>query len=349
MIAAAARRRNEIQVRSSARRRPFRRAGSLFSGPAAGYQYLSKMTMITARNVSKSFKDVRAVRDVNLEFRKGQYVALLGPNGAGKTTFVEMVEGIQKPDTGEIRILGKSWGADEKHLRRIMGLALQETAYIDKLTVEETLNLFASFFGLGVGVTSRILDLVNLADKRKSYVMNLSHGMRQKLSIGIALINEPEILILDEPTTGLDPVARREIWNILIDLKSRQTSLILTTHYMEEAEFLCDHIIIMDKGTVLVEGSLEQLLAAHMRREVISFTLGERRDIDLVSRVEGALELLWEKTGERGQLFVTDIVTSLPRFLETVGRERVPLRQLECRKMNLDDLFISLTGRHLHE
>ena len=198
----------------------------------------------------------------------------------------------------------------------IMGLALQETTYIDKLTVEETLNLFASFFGLGVGVAPRILDLVNLADKRKSYVMNLSHGMRQKLSIGIALINEPEILILDEPTTGLDPVARREIWNILVDLKRRQTSLILTTHYMEEAEFLCDHIIIMDKGTVLVEGSLEQLLAAHMRREVISFALGERRDVDLVSRVEGALELVWDEAGEAGPALrerYRDVASPVPR------------------------------------
>jgi ABC-2 type transport system ATP-binding protein len=233
-------------------------------------------SMISARNISKSFKDVRAVRDVSLELRKGEYVALLGPNGAGKTTLVEMIEGIQRPDTGEIRILDKSWSTDERYLRRVMGLSLQETAYIDKLTVEETLNLFASFFGLGTDVAPRILDLVNLADKRRSYVMNLSHGMRQRLSIGIAIINEPEILILDEPTTGLDPVARREIWGILTDLKKRGTSMILTTHYMEEAEHLCDHIVIMDRGRVLVEGTLEQLLAVHMNREVITFALRER-------------------------------------------------------------------------
>jgi len=225
--------------------------------------------MISARNISKSFKDVRAVRGVSLEIPRGQYIAILGPNGAGKTTLVEMIEGIQKPDAGEIRILDKSWGADEAHLRRIMGLSLQETTYIDKLTVEETLNLFASFFGLGADVAPRILELVNLADKRKSYVMNLSHGMRQKLSIGIALINEPEILILDEPTTGLDPVARREIWDILVDLKKKETSLILTTHYMEEAEYLCDYIVIMDKGSVLVEGTLEELLAAHTDRKSV--------------------------------------------------------------------------------
>jgi ABC-2 type transport system ATP-binding protein len=305
--------------------------------------------MISARNISKSFKDVHAVRGVSLDLPRGQYVALLGPNGAGKTTLVEMIEGIQKPDTGEIRILGKTWNADERYLRRIMGLSLQETAYIDKLTVEETLNLFASFFGLGTDVAPRILELVNLADKRRSYVMNLSHGMRQKLSIGIALINEPEILILDEPTTGLDPVARREIWDILADLKKRDTSLILTTHYMEEAEHLCDYIIIMDEGRVLVEGTLEHLLAAHMQREVISFTLRERRGVESLSRIEGAFDLVWDEAGSRGHLHVRDIVTSLPRFLEAVEREKVQLLHLECRKMNLDDLFISLTGRHLHE
>ena len=305
--------------------------------------------MISAKNISKSFKDVRAVRGVNLEIPRGQYIAILGPNGAGKTTLVEMIEGIQKPDAGEIRILDKSWSADEAHLRRIMGLSLQETAYIDKLTVEETLNLFASFFGLGIDVAPRILDLVNLADKRKSYVMNLSHGMRQRLSIGIALINEPEILILDEPTTGLDPVARREIWDILVDLKKKETSLILTTHYMEEAEYLCDYIVIMDKGSVIVEGTLEELLAAHTHREVISFTVPDRRGAEAFSRVEGALGLVWDEKGNRGHLSVRDIVTSLPLFLEAVEREKATLLALECRKMNLDDLFISLTGRHLHE
>jgi ABC-2 type transport system ATP-binding protein len=305
--------------------------------------------MITARNVWKSFKDVQAVRGVSLEIPKGQYIAVLGPNGAGKTTLVEMIEGIQKPDAGEIRILDRSWSADEAHLRRVIGLSLQETTYIDKLTVEETLNLFASFFGLGRDVTPRILDLINLADKRGSYVMNLSHGMRQRLSIGIALINDPEILILDEPTTGLDPVARREIWDILLARKKRETSLILTTHYLEEAQFLCDYIVIMDKGSVLVEGTLEELLAAHTHREIISFTVRDRRGTEALAGIEGALGLAWDDKGNRGHLSVRDIVTALPRFLETAARERVEILSLECRKMNLDDLFISLTGRHLHE
>jgi ABC-2 type transport system ATP-binding protein len=305
--------------------------------------------MISVKNISKSFKDVKAVDGVSLELANGLYAALLGPNGAGKTTLVEMIEGIQKPDSGSVSILGRSWSTDEKYLRGIMGISLQETNFIDKLTVEETLNLFGSFFGLPRSVTPRILELVRLVEKRKSYVMNLSHGMRQKLTLGIALINNPEILILDEPTTGLDPVARREIWDILAELKKKNTSMILTTHYMEEAEHLCDYIIIMDKGKILDEGSLSQLLARHGDREIISFSFEENRSADSLAKIDGAIDLVWDASAGTGRLHVKDIVTSLPAFLEVVEREKITLNRLECRKMNLDDLFISLTGRHLHE
>jgi ABC-2 type transport system ATP-binding protein len=260
-----------------------------------------------------------------------------------------MIEGIQKPDAGEIRILGKSWKTDEKYLRNIMGIALQETNFIDKVTVEETLHLFAGFFGRSRSITRRILDLVNLADKRQSYVMNLSHGMRQKLSLGIALINDPEILILDEPTTGLDPVARRDIWQILDNLKRKDVSVILTTHYMEEAERLCDYIIIVDKGKILAEGTLAQLLAAYGHGEVVAFSIRESQGIEALSNIEGAINLVWDAEKERGRLYVKDIVTSLPAFLRVIDREKVALQQLECQKMNLDDLFISMTGRRLDE
>lgn len=219
--------------------------------------------MITVSNVRKHFKDVRAVDGVTLEFAKGSYVALLGPNGAGKTTLVEMIEGIQKPDSGEIRILGRGWARDERYLRGVLGVALQETNFIDKITVGETLDLFASFFGRGRDAAPRILELIRLTEKRRSYVMNLSHGMRQRLSLGIALINDPEILILDEPTTGLDPNARREVWDVLRGLRSRGTSLLLTTHYMEEAETLCDDIVIMDRGRVLARGTIDELAARY--------------------------------------------------------------------------------------
>ncbi|HOW10800.1 MAG TPA: ABC transporter ATP-binding protein [Bacteroidales bacterium] len=217
--------------------------------------------IIEVSNVWKSFKTVQAVKGINLKIPRGQFTALLGPNGAGKTTLVEMIEGIQKPDSGDIMIMGKHWKGNEDELHSIIGLSLQETRFIDKLRVSETLNLFASFFGLGKARIDEIIELVGLGDKRRSYVVNLSGGQRQRLAIGIALINSPAILLLDEPTTGLDPNARREIWRILSGLKkSSDTSMILTTHYMEEAETLCDYIVIMDNGSILREGTPEFLL-----------------------------------------------------------------------------------------
>jgi ABC-2 type transport system ATP-binding protein len=217
--------------------------------------------VIEVTNVWKSFKTVQAVRGINLRIPRGQFTALLGPNGAGKTTLVEMIEGIQKPDSGEITITGKQWKGNEDELHRIIGLSLQETRFVDKLRVNETLQLFASFFNLGKERVNEIIEIVGLEEKKKSYVVNLSGGQRQRLAIGIALINTPAILLLDEPTTGLDPNARREIWDILHKLrKVSDTSMILTTHYMEEAENLCDYIVIMDNGVILREGTLDQLL-----------------------------------------------------------------------------------------
>jgi ABC-2 type transport system ATP-binding protein len=216
---------------------------------------------IEVKGVHKSFKTVHAVRGVDLRIRKGEFTAILGPNGAGKTTLVEMIEGIQKPDKGQILILGKPWQGNEPELRKHIGLSLQETRFIGKLTTWETIRLFGSFFNQGKDRVEEILNVVGLAEKRKSYVENLSGGQRQRLALGISLINYPEILLLDEPTTGLDPNARREIWAILRKLRTDlATSMILTTHYMEEAEQLCDQIIIMDHGKILQEGTLTDLL-----------------------------------------------------------------------------------------
>jgi ABC-2 type transport system ATP-binding protein len=234
--------------------------------------------VIEAKNVWKSFKTVQAVKGINLKIPKGQFTALLGPNGAGKTTLVEMIEGIQKPDSGEITIMGKHWKGNEDELHRIIGLSLQETRFIDKLRLTETLQLFASFFNLGKERVNEIIEIVGLEEKRKSYVVNLSGGQRQRLAIGIALINTPSILLLDEPTTGLDPNARREIWDILHRLKKvSETSMILTTHYMEEAENLCDYIVIMHNGIILREGTLDQLLLEARTLDDLFVSLTGRR------------------------------------------------------------------------
>lgn len=234
--------------------------------------------IIEVNNVWKSFKTVQAVKGINLRIPKGQFTAFLGPNGAGKTTLVEMIEGIQKPDKGKIKIAGKQWKGNEDSLHRLIGLSLQETRFIDKLRVGETLRLFASFFDLGWKRVNEIMELVNLVEKRNSYVVNLSGGQRQRLAIGIALLNSPAILMLDEPTTGLDPNARREIWSILTNLKkTSETSLILTTHYMEEAENLCDYIILMDNGSILLEGTPGFLLKDFGSLEALFVSLTGRK------------------------------------------------------------------------
>jgi ABC-2 type transport system ATP-binding protein len=234
--------------------------------------------VIEVKEVWKSFKIVQAVKGISLNIPKGQFVAILGPNGAGKTTLVEMIEGIQKPDKGDITIMGKHWKGNEDELHRIIGLSLQETRFIDKLRVTETLELFASFFNMGKKRVGEIIDLVGLEEKKRAYIVNLSGGQRQRLALGLALINNPAILLLDEPTTGLDPNARREVWEILHKLKNgADTSMILTTHYMEEAENLCDYIIIMDNGVILREGTLNQLLEGHRTLDDLFVSLTGRK------------------------------------------------------------------------
>lgn len=306
--------------------------------------------VIEVKNVWKSFKTVQAVKGIDLNIPKGQFVALLGPNGAGKTTLVEMIEGIQKPDKGEISIMGKKWKGNEDELHRIIGLSLQETRFIDKLRVSETLLLFGSFFNLGKERVNKIVDLIGLEEKRKSYVVNLSGGQRQRLAIGIALINEPAILLLDEPTTGLDPNARREIWDILRSLKtSSKTSMILTTHYMEEAENLCDYIVIMDNGVILKEGTLQQLLEEDTQEKIVEFTT----EGSLVHEGMDSPGLPFivhpGENPEKGFVTLSNFETELPAFMSFMKSRNITLKHMECRRKTLDDLFVSLTGRKINE
>jgi ABC-2 type transport system ATP-binding protein len=304
--------------------------------------------VIEIKNVKKYFKSVKAVDGIDLSIGEAEFLALLGPNGAGKTTLVEMIEGLQKPDSGEILLMSRHWKGNENYLRRFLGISLQETRFIDKLTATETLRLFASFYGIGDKRIDEILELVRLQDKRKAYTVNLSGGQRQRLALGIALMNSPAILLLDEPTSGLDPNSRREIWEILLDLKKNQhTTMILTTHYMEEASFLCDKIVIMDKGKILAEGTLEELLTKNHSDEIIEFIMdGDPADLDLNNN-NWLKKMHWDPERKKVTLYVTEIIKALPYVLEKTESGRNKILGLECRKTTLDDLFISLTGRRL--
>jgi ABC-2 type transport system ATP-binding protein len=311
---------------------------------------MSENYVIEVSNVWKSFKTVHAVKGINLKIPRGQFIALLGPNGAGKTTLVEMIEGIQKPDKGEITIFGKRWKGNEDELHNIIGLSLQETRFIDKLRVSETLELFAAFFGLGMDRVNEIISIVGLDEKRRSYVVNLSGGQRQRLAIGIALINKPAILLLDEPTTGLDPNARREIWEILQSLKEKsETSMILTTHYMEEAENLCDDIGIMDNGVILKEGTLQQLLEEETNEKVVEFTAERVLAPEDLNTSGQTFKIHHGDSYEKGFVSLSDFETELPLFMSLMKEKGITLRHMECRRKTLDDLFVSLTGRKINE
>lgn len=261
-----------------------------------------------------------------------------------------MLEGLQKPDHGTITISGKSWGRQERFLRKIIGLSLQETKFVDKLTVRETLDLFGSFYGLPRTRSREVLQLTNLTEKENSYTVNLSGGQRQKLALGIALLNEPQLLLLDEPTTGLDPNARREMWEILTQLKQQaRTTLILTTHYMEEAQYLCDRVVILNRGRILADGTLQELLDKFSVGELIQFEIqGELADNQIAS-LPGIIDQQWIVPHCKGIITVHSIPHTLPVLLSLFQRSNLKVLSLECRKKTLDDLFVAMTGRRLDE
>jgi ABC-2 type transport system ATP-binding protein len=307
-------------------------------------------TVVHLRDVCKHFKEVIAVDHLSLQIEKGTFLALLGPNGAGKTTLVEMIEGLQFPDSGEIQLFGKNWSENEDYLHHQLGISLQETRFIDKLTVSETLLLFASFYGLKRERIDEVIHMTGLEEKKKSYTVNLSGGQRQRLALSIALLNKPSLLLLDEPTTGLDPASRRELWHILLGLKKDfGTTLILTSHYMEEASFLCDEIVIMDHGRILTKGTLEQLLCEHDKGEIIEFSLQERPEVLDILLNGNIRESAWDSESRKGRVLVNEIVANISGFMDFIAKNNFHLTSFECRKMTLEDLFISLTGRKLSD
>lgn len=303
--------------------------------------------ILSLRDVDKRFPHVHAVNNLSLEIREGEAVALLGPNGAGKTTLLEMIEGLQTPDSGEIKIAGLSYNNDERAIRSIMGLAFQETRFPEKIRVGEALQLFGAFYGASSARVSEVLDLVRLKDKKQAYVNTLSGGQRQRIALGIAVIQKPKLLLLDEPSTGLDPHARRDIWDILKELKKLGSTLLLTTHYMEEAEELCERIVIMFKGSILADGDLSHLLEKHAGHEILEFRLSKTsaKIQESLKKLKGVSHVDLNVPAGGGVMHVHDSAKILPEFLKRVGRTN--LKSFAARPLTLDDLFIKMTGRHL--
>jgi ABC-2 type transport system ATP-binding protein len=229
---------------------------------------------LSVRNLRKRYKDVVAVDGIDLDVRTGECFGLLGPNGAGKTTTIEICEGLTEADSGDVEVLGLRWASDARTLRQRLGIQLQETQLADKLTVAETLRLFRSFYASGPTV-AELIALVRLDEKRDARIASLSGGQKQRLALACALVGDPDLLFLDEPTTGLDPQARRQVWDLIAEFKSSGRTIVLTTHYMEEAERLCDRVAIVDHGKVIGLGSPAQLVASIGIDHLVEFSAAE--------------------------------------------------------------------------
>ena len=298
------------------------------------------------RDLRKAYKDVVAVDGLELEVRWGECFGLLGPNGAGKTTTVEICEGLTAADSGEVEVLGMCWNTHATELRQRLGIQLQETQLSEKLTVLETVHLFRSFFRQGPEALE-VIGLVQLEEKARSRVGNLSGGQKQRLALACALVGNPDFLFLDEPTTGLDPQARRQLWELIEHFKLSGRTILITTHYMDEAERLCDRVAIMDHGKVIALGTPRELIASICADHLLEFSSGTRQPLDLraLAALEGVRDLRAENGSVRMQ--VTELHRSVPALLEELRRQSVPLTELRTHSATLEDVFVTLTGRHL--
>ena len=312
---------------------------------------------LVLRALRKTYKDVVAVNGLDLEVRPGECFGLLGPNGAGKTTTIEICEGLTVPDAGEVRVLGRDWGAGADDLRQRLGISLQETQFSEKLTVAETLQLFRSFYRTPRPL-AEVLDAVQLTEKRAGRVGQLSGGQKQRLALACALVADPELFFLDEPTTGLDPQSRRQLWELIEGVKRAGRTVVLTTHYMEEAERLCDRVAIVDHGKVIAAGSPRELVAGLGAQHVVEFSLGSGEpsagppdrpsvsESDLL-QLDGALSV--RRREDRYLVESTHAHRTVPALLALLSARGLPLAELGTHSASLEDVFVHLTGRQLRD
>jgi ABC-2 type transport system ATP-binding protein len=300
-------------------------------------------------HLRKAYKDVVAVEDLNLEVRPAECFGLLGPNGAGKTTAMEICEGLTDADSGEVELLGMRWSRDAAELRQRLGIQLQDTQLSDKLTVLETVRLFRSFFRRGPRALE-VIALVQLEEKRNARVGGLSGGQKQRLALACALAGEPEFLFLDEPTTGLDPQARRQLWDLIERLKAAGRTILITTHYMDEAERLCQRVAIMDHGKAIALGTPRELIASIGVEHMVEFSTArpaEAVDHAALRRLEGVRDVRSQDGAV--QLQVAELHRAVPALLDELERQGVPLTELRTHSATLEDVFVALTGRRLRD
>jgi ABC-2 type transport system ATP-binding protein len=304
---------------------------------------------LDVQGLVKRYGDVTAVDGLDLSVRCGECFGLLGPNGAGKTTTIEICEGLTTADGGVVRVLGRTWDADAAWLRERLGVALQETQLGERLTVYETLRLFASFYRRPRAVEALIAD-VGLQEKRTARVGTLSGGQKQRLALAIALVGDPELLFLDEPTTGLDPQSRRAVWDLVDAYKAQGGTVVLTTHYMDEAERLCDRIGVVDRGKVIALGTPASLIASLGAEHVVRFscTEGAAIPMEALQTLPGVrVATAWGDAGY--ELQVGAVHETVPALLGLVAARGATLGELRTHSPTLEDVFVALTGRALRD
>jgi ABC-2 type transport system ATP-binding protein len=292
----------------------------------------------------KTYGQLTAVDGLDLEVPAGECFGLLGPNGAGKTTTVEILEGLNEPTGGSVEVLGLRWDRDERALRQRLGVSLQETHLPARLTVEENLRMFRSFYAKGRPI-AEVLEIVELQDKRSTWTERLSGGQKQRLAVACALVSDPDLLFLDEPTTGLDPQSRRQLWDVILAYKARGRTVLLTTHYMDEAERLCDRVAVIDKGKVIALGTPKELIASLGGDQVVEFATREALTPDEWRGLPSVRAA--RRSAEGIALTVEQLHVALPAILARA--EPLGLTRLSTHQATLEDVFVHLTGRHLRE
>jgi ABC-2 type transport system ATP-binding protein len=302
--------------------------------------------VIVVRDIRKAFGDVQAVDGVSFDVQAGEIFGLLGPNGAGKTTTMEMLEGLTKPDSGDLLVLGLEVTKHATAIKERIGVQLQTAALYPQLEVAEVIDLFGSFYERRLPTERLVADL-DLGEKAKAQTKNLSGGQRQRLSVALALVNDPELVFLDEPTTGLDPAARRGLWDLILGLKKEGRSVLMTTHYLEEAEAICDRVAIMDHGKILDIGTTDELIGRRFKEKAIQFdtigTLGDGRLAGLASVTRVAHE------NGATLLYTADVPETIGALLQVAAEAGVEPDNLLVRRATLEDVFLDLTGRALRD
>ncbi|MFI5225177.1 MAG: ATP-binding cassette domain-containing protein [Candidatus Limnocylindrales bacterium] len=302
--------------------------------------------VIRVSDVRKAYGDVRAVDGVSFEVRSGEVFGLLGPNGAGKTTTVEMLEGLRAPDSGGLEVLGIDAARDPGALKERIGVTLQTASLYPKLTVIEILDLFRSFYRHSLP-TEQLIGFLDLDERKRAQTRELSGGQRQRLSIALALVNDPEVVFLDEPTTGLDPAARRSLWDLIVGLKTQGKTILLTTHYLEEAEVLCDRLAIMDHGKVIAMGTVDDLVNTRFKTRTVRFDRIEGLDDDVLAALPGVESMKHDEGATL--LYTRDVAGTIGALLAASDRLGVEPNNLGIRRPSLEDVFLDLTGRALRD